>query len=380
MEGRKNLHSILFSLLIMLLAGPAFGLNLTRVDMSHQYDPDAPVKLQYRVTQDGRTVTVYLLITTDSSTVWTKEYFIQRGYASEDHRVFFPQINEVESTDSMWRGSISFQPTTNEELLVINFASDFNFYFDVPLTNGRSAFPSFFPMGKEQPLLTSYLTTADLSWSTEATMEVTSYSDRFGPADAPMEEMKQLAPRLFVDSTYLVDETFELVDYKFYYFRNDTLVDQGLALMKSPPYYPAYRLIGELIPPMKYLTTEAEYRTLTTSTRPKRTFDEFWINTYGTKFRARNAIRKYYKSVEYANHYFTTYKQGWKTDRGIIFIMYGTPYEMYRNDTGETWLYDNIEFEFIKVSTLFGDTFVLRKDRNYEKEWYKQVGRLRKGE
>ena len=63
---------------------------------------------------------------------------------------------------------------------------------------------------------------------------------------------------------------------------------------------------------MKYITTEAEYRILKKSTTPIKVFDEFWINTYGTKFLARNAIRKYFKSVEYANEYFTHIKEGWK--------------------------------------------------------------------
>ena len=64
----------------------------------------------------------------------------------------------------------------------------------------------------------------------------------------------------------------------------------------------------------------------------------------------------------------------------MIFIIFGTPIEMYRTDRGETWIYENEEFEFIKVSTLFGDIYALRKDKKHEKEWYRQVGDIRRGE
>ena len=71
---------------------------------------------------------------------------------------------------------------------------------------------------------------------------------------------------------------------------------------------------------------------------------------------------------------------GQSSDQGMILIIYGTPLEMYRTNIGETWIYEEQEFEFLKVSTLFGPIFALRKDKKYEKDWYKQVGRLRKGE
>ena len=53
---------------------------------------------------------------------------------------------------------------------------------------------------------------------------------------------------------------------------------------------------------------------------------------------------------------------------------------MYRTDQGEVWVFEDEPFEFIKVSTLFGDIYPLRKDKKYEKEWYRQVGDIRRGE
>lgn len=375
-----NRLRLIFSVVFFCAFLGAFSLNLTRIDLSHQYDPDAPVKLQYRVTQFGGKYTIHLFAQLDSTSLWSQDFLIQGGYESEDHRDLFPEISVLEESDMVWRGSVTFEPLETENLLIVKWGGDFNFYFDIPLSNGSLPFPSYYPISNANPITTPYLLTQKMDWSDKKAIQVTEYRNSFGPADAPMDEMKALAPRMTEDSVFFLSDSVELKDYKLYYFKNDSLADVGIPLFKTPPYYPRMVKMPELIAPLKYLTTEAEYKTLTRSTRPKKTFDEFWINTYGTKFRARNAIRKYYKGVEYANEYFTTIKEGWKTDQGMILIVYGTPIEMYRSDRGETWIYEDEEFEFIKVSTLFGPVYALRKDKRYEKDWYRMVGDLRRGD
>ena len=359
----------------------SLALNLTRIDLSHQYDPDAPVKTTYRVTQNGAVITIFLVVRADSIGLWSREYLIQKGYESEDHNMLDPQVTETESSRQIWRGSISFPAPRNENLLIFKLVGEsFHFYFDIPLKNGRVNFSSFYPSSGGNAVVTPYLSTNKLTWNVSDSIHVTDHTDNYAPAEAPMEEMKALAPSISEDGTFFFEDSTQFQDYHFYNFRIDSTSSTGITLLKTPPYYPTFRLIRELIAPMKYVTTEIEYKTLMQSNRPKRTFDEFWINTYGTKFRARNAIRKYFKSVEHANEYFTNFKQGWKTDRGMIFIIYGTPLEMHRTNTSETWVYENQEFEFLKISTLFAPIFALRKDKKYEKDWYKEVGRLRKGE
>lgn len=374
---------IFTSLLIFILC---FGfltvkaVDLTKVDLSHQYDPNAPVKLVSRVVQMGNEITVYLDVNMDSSSTWAREFFLQSGYDSPEDVLLNPAVNQIQSDPTIWRASITFPAPAREDLLVIRLASEFEFYFDIPLRNSRLPFAAFIPLSKGKPVLTNYLPSSSLHWTTDQTMLVSSYNDISGPAEAPMEEMKALAPILAEDTLFVMQDSTFLEDYDFYFFRQDSASDNGLTLLKTPPYYPSFRLIGELIGPMRYLTTDAEYRALTQSSKPKRTFDEFWINTYGTKFRARNAIRKYFEAVENANRFFTVYKPGWKTDQGMVYIVFGTPIEMYRTDNSERWVYEDIEFEFIKVSTLFGSVYALRKDRKYEKDWYDEVGRIRKGE
>lgn len=373
--------NILLYVLILAVSFPSLTLNLSKIDLSHLYNPHAPVKATYRVIQNGKEISIFLLIRADSIGIWDREYFIQNGYESEDHQTIIPTVIEIESTTQFWRGSISFPAPKNEDLLILKFGGvDSNFYFDIPLKNGEINFPSFYPISQGHSIITPFLSTDKIDWSVSDPLHVTRFFDNFEAAEAPMEKMKPLAPSIAERITFFFEDSTHLQDYNFYTFRSDSISALSITLLKAPAYYPTFRLIGELVGPMKYITTEMEYKILSQTNRPKQTFDEFWINTYGTTFRARNAIRKYFKRVEYANEYFTNFKQGWKTDRGMIFIVYGTPLEVYRTFTNEIWMYEKQEFKFLRVSTPFAPTFVLNRSKKYAKDWYNKVGRLRKGE
>jgi len=71
---------------------------------------------------------------------------------------------------------------------------------------------------------------------------------------------------------------------------------------------------------------------------------------------------RYFERVRFANSYYDNMaqKDGWKTDMGRIFILYGEPDEIERhpNDTNirpyEIWTYEKIEGGVIFV---FGDKF-----------------------
>jgi GWxTD domain-containing protein len=73
--------------------------------------------------------------------------------------------------------------------------------------------------------------------------------------------------------------------------------------------------------------------------RPKLAVDEFWLSRGTNIERSREILRIYFKRVLFANLYFTSYKEGWRTDRGMIYIIYGPPDKIYKNSEGERWGY-----------------------------------------
>jgi hypothetical protein len=100
------------------------------------------------------------------------------------------------------------------------------------------------------------------------------------------------------------------------------------------------------------------------------------LGVTGDTERAKHFMRTYFRRVELANQYFTSYKEGWKTDRGMIYIIFGLPNQILRFNEREVWEYKDamfkkIEFTFVKSSTLFDpDNFVLIRDKKFQETWY----------
>jgi hypothetical protein len=96
-------------------------------------------------------------------------------------------------------------------------------------------------------------------------------------------------------------------------------------------------------------------------------------------------MKTYFRRVEMANEFFTSYKEGWKTDRGMIYIIFGPPDEVYKFFDREVWKYDNIynkvTFDFAKSATIFDpDNYVLVRDDKYKDTWYEAIDLRRNGQ
>ncbi|NJK87334.1 MAG: GWxTD domain-containing protein [Bacteroidales bacterium] len=102
--------------------------------------------------------------------------------------------------------------------------------------------------------------------------------------------------------------------------------------------FPHIRTPQELIEPLAYLSNSVEYNEMKNATNKKIVVDNFWLGKTDDMDRARELIRIYYNRVFLANYYFTTFKPGWKTDRGMIYIIYGPPQATYRSITNEKWV------------------------------------------
>jgi len=101
---------------------------------------------------------------------------------------------------------------------------------------------------------------------------------------------------------------------------------------------------------------------------------------------AKEIIRKYDKRVQDGNAYFTSYVEGWKTDRGMIYLIYGAPNVIYKTANSETWTYgeenniNSLTYVFSKVNNPFTDNdYSLDRSPNYKQAWYSAVDIWRQG-
>jgi len=214
------------------------------------------------------------------------------------------------------------------------------------------------------------------------------YSKTFHYADPPT-RVKGIADKeLTVDSIFVVATGKKLVFQSpgLYFMQTDPSGNTGYAYRVERGPYPNYNLLEELSRCMRYITTNDEWKKLDTPDLTKAVFDEVWIKMAGNELGARKAIREYFRRITAANKYFTSYKEGWKTDMGMIYTIFGPPDEVNIRKNYEVWRYketihhDEMEFDFKKLKNPFSNRhYTLIRDDSYGRDWYRTVDMVRKG-
>lgn len=115
--------------------------------------------------------------------------------------------------------------------------------------------------------------------------------------------------------------------------------DEGYTFFNFGEAFPSMSSAESMIEPLAYIASEEEMVSMRSSERPKVALDEFWINCGGNIDKSRELIRIFYTRILYSNYYFTSYKEGWRTERGMIYTLYGPPDKVYKNSEGELWGY-----------------------------------------
>lgn len=224
------------------------------------------------------------------------------------------------------------------------------------------------------------------------TLQVRVYNREFPLAAPPFAEGKVQQYKYEADSIYYVtlkDSGFvnlKLPKTGFIHLVPDTSKKEGLTLFSSSKYFPRIAEAIDLIEPLRFLCTSDEFKRIKSSENMKLAIDRFWLDKSGTHDLARALIRGYYSRAEYANKNFSSYTSGWKTDRGMVHLIFGEPTAIDRTDDSETWIYGDrfsttaLRFNFIKTENPFtGNDYYLQRLVNYKPEWYRAVDSWRLG-
>jgi GWxTD domain-containing protein len=215
------------------------------------------------------------------------------------------------------------------------------------------------------------------------------YSFDFDPADPPFTERSGESRLMKIDSTFEVSDSDYLsgLGTGLYLAQSDTNSMKGMSFRVERPTFPGLTRLDDLINSLIYFSSSSEYQAMISAGDKKKAFDSFWLKIMRTRDRARRMIKFYYDRVEMANKLFTTFKEGWKTDKGMVYIIKGAPDVVYRKEEEEVWLYSKTEdvprmkFQFLKVENIFDpDHWVLIRDRSYREDWFKSIEYLRKNQ
>ncbi|MBN1155445.1 GWxTD domain-containing protein [candidate division KSB1 bacterium] len=130
---------------------------------------------------------------------------------------------------------------------------------------------------------------------------------------------------------------------------------------------------------LKYIATKKEIDIIKKAAKSDRLkeFEKFWNKKDPTPGTARNELMDvYYGRIDYSNKNFGGFREGWKSDMGMIYIIFGPPNDIERHPfergdkPSEIWYYYNLNrYFYFYDETGFGEYLLVNPDwRNMPKD------------
>ena len=385
-----SVRSILYVLSCLLVWDTGFG-QKESINTLDLYQTDAPVTCRFTLTEEGDSVHIYTRITfkeeVKDSSIWIN---VSWTLNEETHQDSLPIIvnknNHTIIIRSFYHRAIPalFGVKLNWKARTWIFQEHFPANAIYP-TGGLSVQHSAIP------LLRSWIHVSDTIFlSSKDSSEVYGYyyNHEFEPARPPMTlRAGQGNGRLLIDTVLILppNSYFTTSNRGLYFFQTDSSSSLGSAFFVSDINYPQPEEIIELTEPLVYITTKSEFQGLRNNLTSKQALDKFWLSTVGSPEKARISIKNYYHNVEVANELFTSYKEGWKTDRGMIYTVMGPPLSVVKGLDVETWTYTNfssegIDFVFKKIPNIFSNNhYELLREKSFDQVWFLAIDKWRDG-
>jgi GWxTD domain-containing protein len=396
-EGlKRHVYSLAFTGLIMrkhigiiflFLSVASYAQPLRDINYAYLYDPAADFTFDLKPVRGQKEFTVL--------------YKLQLKGASakiDDYSIFWEgrsMLNEKEGVTLSFTGHVPERgPSSLEGRATIPVAEAPAYIAAKVVKNSASrAWMYFTPLDPAYPVnnflirnghlvIDSYVHTKEsVQLAYDSGEWIVSYYDDDFPAAAPAfsEAQARVSRVMQVDSIYKVagGSNTSFLKKGLYLVQKDTTSLQGFAF-RAEEDYPQFSKLTSLADPLIYISTKQEFDRLQLARGNKKAFDRVILSIASDTERARILMRSYFRRVELANRFFTSYKEGWKTDRGMIYIIFGKPEEVFRFADREVWNYKNerfnIRFTFVRSSSLFDpDNFVLIRDKKYEDSWYEVI-------
>ncbi|HEX7017142.1 MAG TPA: GWxTD domain-containing protein [Cyclobacteriaceae bacterium] len=376
----------LFLLATVWVPGIALSQALQDINYSYLYQADAPFRFRMAPvrTAEGWYISYSLQVREGSAADYQVQWELREDLRDKEGTELHGDstISVETSGQSHVAGTIHIPATVKGVLnaRVIHIARKQVWYFPLPL---REDYPVELAVEHDgQPLWDKYLVEGDMFsvGQPQGTFIVSLYTDDFPPAGPPFSEALARVPAVIrPDSTFRITsgQPQRLSASGLYLVQRDTASEKGVAFRVYAD-YPKYTKLENLVDPLTYVCTRQEIERLKNSRGDKRQFDRTVLNITGNSERAKNFMRSYFRRVEEANEFFGSYKEGWKTDRGMVYIILGRPTEVFRFEDREVWNYDTSHFKgtlsFARSSTLFDpDNYVLVRHKKYTTDWYEVI-------
>jgi len=380
-------------------------------NLSHLYNRNFPLRVQFRVLESGPDLQVFIQVNfrkldgmQNHLAVWEKYHLVYRvtsGYESN-----YKQLGDTIHPSERLAPSINplvlvvkIPKSEKDRLFELHIKERFSqedYVFDLPIhQNSESGnYKTCLFAGRGRiPVFENFIQVGDTVVVRSLNYQSTDSSFEFHPFNTsialpPMAAIPT-SGHDFTESFQVNVPLNEPAVFKqagYYFMEVKGMKNQGFGFMVTPRFYPIVSTPAELIDPMVYISTREERKNLIEATNQKLALDQFWLKINVQKDQSRKLIRSYFENVEEANFLFASHKAGWKTDRGMVYAIYGQPPLVYKNWDSEMWQYDK---SVVGENTVFYFTrhpveknpniWELKRYNEYDRVWYGVVELWRKG-
>ena len=408
----KNISTIRFQLLIFLFCGLCtFQANaqsdFTKRSADWKYDINGEYRIGHRIAKDDSLYHIYFTINMPEGIDFEENiglnYEIKASLEAEEiliTRTLNYPVHGIGTDSEFTYFHLQIPDANNYNVVFLNVRNKLTgkeYTYDIPLIS-KSMFPPpnfmIFNQSSRLPVCQDFITVPEtliIKNFVNTTREyfVYYYQTDFEVADPPMYRIKKSVSKSMEISSltkYANDEPFTLDKEGLYFIQSDTSSLSGIGIRVENNFFPKMTTIKQLSEPLIYLSTKDEIKELSEEEDVRSAFEDFWLDLAKSESVARMIIKRYYDRIEQANLRFTNYKEGWKTDMGMIYTIIGPPDEVYVTEEKESWYYKNpgrnqiVVFNFLKIRNLFSDKhYTLIRDNQYKSFWFKNVDRWRKG-
>ena len=399
-----------FSLITLLTIGVGlYGQSrMSSSEISHLYDTEHEFTMDEQVARDGHRYKVFLRFRLNSSMVkisdYELSYDLRTSYIDEkmmENSVRLDSSHLVGNGYREFTYAIEFETTEEQNLLVIqidNLERNRRYYKDIALSSASSrSYAPFliFPEGKKVPYFEKYLNAGTQVSIQNIFGEATDFSIRRSKAQKrnPMPPFsateRPAEPELAYETVYEVAaaESFTLNTPGFYQITAAKDETKTIGMLVTDAAFPYFEEYEALIQPLIYISTEKEFTAMRNADNTKSGFENFVLETIsGNTKIAQEFVKYYYRRIRKSAQLFTTNLEGWKTDRGMIYQIFGDPANVFRNETTELWVYAReggkrlrFTFDILKEPAGIRQYKLLRGEK-YRKGWMNAVIRWRSGQ
>jgi GWxTD domain-containing protein len=386
----------IFTLVFTMYLGLSMAQDQTeRINFAHQYDTEEEIMLRHVTGTDNDGIyTVLIGIYGNNERIVETDYiFTFRSLKSYSDSLNVPEILPSSQHIAGQKEKALIQrftfPGISHPLLLCeirNIRTGLTYFADLKVSDRK--FPALLNDPTGMPVLASFVTEGRYLISGDSEIDFDIYEYEFPPAKPPMSTSPpDVSKTMQVSSSFSMDTTYDHIfdEAGLYVGRN---VDNEIRMVyrTEGAYFPEYVTIPELVEPLVYITTSAEREQLIRNMEDKKSFDRFWLDLTGSKERAKWIIKNYYRRVTEANEFFTSYKPGWKTDRGMMYVIFGVPDEVIRNGKEEIWFYNNglgdeqLLFSFRVIESPYAERqYILNRRADLSEPWMTAVKYWRQG-